>query len=198
MGSEQNDDSESSGLERDSAANGPEERASDEEVSDHESARQDSDEDLADHESAHQEPAAEDAVAEEPAGDTGASSTDSAPGSTEPSAVTDEEQTWGVLVHASALAGLAIPFGNVLAPLLLWLVKKDESEFVDASGTEAINFQLTWTLLLLGASLTILVGVGLLIVPVIAVAWLVLVVLATIRASEREVYDYPLTIDFVN
>ena len=112
--------------------------------------------------------------------------------------MTDDEQTWGVLVHISALSGLAVPFGNVLAPLLLWLIKKDESEFVDANGKEAINFQLTWTLLLLGASLTILVGVGLLVVPVIAVAWLVLVVLATIRASEKEVYDYPLTIDFVN
>lgn len=194
MGSEQNDDSESSGREPDVAANGPDERESDGESTDHETARQDSDGDLADGESVGQEPADrpadEEAVAEEPAGDTDAPPTDSA-------AVTDEEQTWGVLIHISALSGLAVPFGNILAPLLLWLVKKDESEFVDANGKEAMNFQLTWTLLLLGASLTILIGIGLLVVPVIAVAWLVLVVLATLRASEREVYDYPLTIDFI-
>lgn len=188
MGSEQNDGSESAGREPDAAANGPDERESDGESADHESARQDADGDLADGETG-QEP--DDGPADE---DMEASSTDSA----EPSAVTDDEQTWGVLIHISALSGLAVPFGNILAPLLLWLVKKDESEFVDASGKEAMNFQLTWTLLLLGASLTILIGVGLLVVPVIAVAWLVLVVLATIRASEKEVYDYPLTIDFID
>src|SRR6056297_2201348 len=112
--------------------------------------------------------------------------------------VTDEEQTWGVLLHASAFCGLLVPFGNVLGPLLVWLIKRDESRFIDESGKNALNFQLTWTMLMLGALLSLLVGVGLLLVPAVGVAWLVIVVLATVRASEKEVYEYPLTLDLVD
>lgn len=112
--------------------------------------------------------------------------------------VTDDEQTWAVVLHASAFSGLVVPFGNILGPLLVWLIKKDESEFLDASGKEALNFQLTWTIMLLGALLSILLGIGFLLVPVVVVAWIVLVVLGTVRASEREIYDYPLTIDLID
>lgn len=112
--------------------------------------------------------------------------------------VTDDEQTWAVVLHASAFSGLVVPFGNLLGPLLVWLIKKDESPFLDASGKEAVNFQLTWTILLLGALLSILIGIGFLLVPIIAVAWIVLVVLATVRASEKEIYDYPLTLDLID
>lgn len=112
-------------------------------------------------------------------------------------AVSDDEQTWGVLVHVSALAGLFVPFGNILGPLIVWLVKKDESRFVDENGKRALNFQVTWTVIMFVALLSILVGVGLLVAPVVALAWIVLVVIATVRASEKQVYDYPLTVDLV-
>ncbi|MFC6865486.1 DUF4870 domain-containing protein [Halomicroarcula sp. GCM10025817] len=112
--------------------------------------------------------------------------------------VTDDEQTWAVILHASAFTGLMVPFGNVLGPLLVWLIKKDESAFIDESGKAALNFQLTWTMLMLVALLTLLVGIGFLLVPVVAVAWIVIVVLATVRASDREVYDYPLTVDLID
>lgn len=112
--------------------------------------------------------------------------------------VSSDDRNWGILAHASAFAGLFVPFGNVLGPLLVWLVKKDESPFVDKSGKEALNFQITWTVLITVAILTIFVGVGLLVVPLVALAWLILVVLATIRASEGEVYDYPLTVDVIS
>ncbi len=112
--------------------------------------------------------------------------------------VSDEEQTWGVLLHASAFSGLVVPFGNVLGPLLVWLIKRDESTFIEESGKDALNFQLTWTMLMLGALLSLLVGVGFLLVPLVGVAWLVIVVLATVRASEREVYEYPLTLDLID
>lgn len=112
--------------------------------------------------------------------------------------VSSDERTWGVLTHAAAFAGFAVPFGNVLGPLLIWLVKRDESRFLDANGKQAVNFQITWTIWIGIALLTLLIGIGLLIVPVVMLAWLIFVVLAMIRASEDQVYDYPLTIDLVS
>lgn len=112
--------------------------------------------------------------------------------------VSDVDRTWGILAHVSSLAGFFVPFGNVLGPLLVWLIKKDESRFVDENGKESLNFQITWTVLFVFSLFTILIGVGLLLVPLVMLAWLILVVLATVRASEGEVYDYPLTVDLVS
>lgn len=53
-------------------------------------------------------------------------------------------------------------------------------------------------MLMLGALLSLLIGVRVLLVPVIGVAWLVIVVLATVRASEKEMYEYLLTLDLLD
>ena len=130
------------------------------------------------------------------------------PGADEPSAgatadvpspdVSDEGRTWGVLAHAGGFAGLAVPFGNVLAPLVVWLAKKDECRFVDENGVRALNFQLTWSIILLATALSVLVAVGVVLFPLALLAWLILTVLGTVKASDGEVYDYPLTIHFVD
>ena len=111
--------------------------------------------------------------------------------------VTGDERTWAILVHASAFLGVFVPFGNILGPLVVWLIKREESEFVDANGKQALNFQITWSVIIVLALFSLLVGIGLLLVPIVALAWAILVVIAAVRASENEVYDYPLTVDLV-
>lgn len=112
--------------------------------------------------------------------------------------VSSEDRTWGILTHAAAFAGFGVPFGNVLGPLVIWLVKKEESQFVDENGKQAVNFQITWSILLVLALPTILIGIGVVLVPIIALSWLALVVVAMMRASEDQVYEYPLTVEFVS
>jgi len=80
----------------------------------------------------------------------------------------------------------------------VWAIKKDEGQFVDENGKQAINFQITWTVLLIVAALSIFVGVGLVVFPIVGLAWLVLTGIATIRASNDQVYDYPLTVDVIS
>jgi len=75
--------------------------------------------------------------------------------------LTSEEKQWGMACHLSALAGLFLPtFGHVLGPLVVWLLKKDSSPFVDAEGKESLNFQLSMSLyaLLVAPSILILIG----------------------------------------
>lgn len=113
--------------------------------------------------------------------------------------VSDDEKTWGILVHISALAGVVIPFGNIIGPLVVWLVKKDEMPFVDENGKNAVNFQIWMTIYFFIAAVTILVLIGFLLLPLLGLVWLILVIVATIRASNKEVYDYPLVlVDFVS
>lgn len=109
-----------------------------------------------------------------------------------------DDRNWGILVHAAAFTGLVVPFGNILGPLLIWLIKKEDSEFVDKNGKASLNFQLSWTIWILLAAVTIFFMIGLILVPLLGLAWLILVVLGTIRASDGGVYEYPLTIRFIS
>ncbi len=113
-------------------------------------------------------------------------------------AVSSDDRTWAIIAHASAFIGLVIPLGNIIAPLIVWAIKKDESKFVDENGKQAVNFQITWTVLLAIAALSVLVLVGLVLLPLLALAWFALIVIAIIRASNDQVYDYPLTIDLIS
>ena len=103
-----------------------------------------------------------------------------------------------MLCHLISFSGYLIPFGNIFGPLLLWLLKREEWPQVDDQGKESLNFQITWTIFFLISIVLCFVAVGLLILPVLMIAELILVIVATIKASEGERYRYPLTIRFIN
>jgi len=107
-----------------------------------------------------------------------------------------EERTWGMLCHITALAGYFIPFGNILGPLIVWLVKKEESAFVDDQGKESLNFQLSATIYIIVAGILSLFLIGIPILIGLLIFHLVVIIIATVRSSEGTHYRYPLTIRF--
>ena len=109
------------------------------------------------------------------------------------------EKQWGMLTHLTALATLiGIPFGNIIGPLIIYLIKKDEYEFVADQGKEVLNFQITWTIIFIISAVLILVGIGIVMLIGFGIAWLVLVIIGTVAANEGRYYRYPLTIKFLN
>ena len=101
-------------------------------------------------------------------------------------------RTLGMLCHLLALCGyIGIPFANIIGPLVLWLIKKDEHPFVDDQGKESINFQITMTLVAIPCVVLILVAIGIFLLPILAVVNLVFIIIATIKANEGEAYRYP-------
>lgn len=108
-----------------------------------------------------------------------------------------QERLWAMLAHLTAFAGFVFPFGHILGPLVLWLVKKQEFPIVEDQGKESINFQISLTIYGVGAAILTLVGVGLILGIVLLVADVVLVIIAAVRANEGERYRYPATIRFL-
>ncbi len=108
--------------------------------------------------------------------------------------ISAEERQWGMFAHLATLIGLVIPLGSILGPLVVWLIKKDTMPFVDDQGKEAVNFQITIAIAGIVAGLLIFVLIGFLLLPVIGIAWLVLSVLAGIKANEGQYYRYPFAI----
>jgi uncharacterized Tic20 family protein len=111
---------------------------------------------------------------------------------------TENERTWGMLAHLSALAGLVMPLiGIVLGPLVVWLARRDESEFVAAHAKEALNFNISVLLGALACVLLMLVFIGFLLGTALFVAWLVMMLVAAIKASEGQTYRYPFSLRLV-
>jgi uncharacterized Tic20 family protein len=91
----------------------------------------------------------------------------------------------------STLSGLLIPFGNVLGPLLVWQIKKNEFPSVEPHGKAALNFQLTATIAIVAATITgfilsfICIGfVFFLLVPVILLCSLIFAIIAGLKAND--------------
>ncbi len=109
-----------------------------------------------------------------------------------------EDRTWPVLCHVLGLAlFVGIPFGNVIGPLIIWVLKKDQSPAVDAHGKESLNFQISMTIYLIVAGLSVFIAIGVVLVPAVLLADLILVIVATVKAGNGEFYTYPLTIRFI-
>ena len=107
-------------------------------------------------------------------------------------------RTWCAFCHASALLGVFLHFpGHVLAPLIVWLLKREESPEIDAHGKEALNFQISMLIYNAIAAVFCIVLIGFLILPVLWVLNAVFVIIAAIKASDGELYRYPLTIRFL-
>ncbi|MBD2231762.1 DUF4870 domain-containing protein [Phormidium tenue] len=109
-----------------------------------------------------------------------------------------ESRMWAMLAHLSALSGFVIPFGNIIGPLVIWLVKRDEMSFVNDQAREALNFNISMTIYMVVAGVLIFVLIGIPLMIVLGIAWLVLVILAAVKANEGTAYRYPLTLRLVN
>ena len=113
-------------------------------------------------------------------------------------APTESERTWGMLAHLSALAGLVLPLaGIVIGPLVVWLARRDESEFVAGHAKEALNFNISVLLGALACMLLMLVFIGFLLGTALFIAWLVMTLIAAIKASEGHPYRYPFSLRLV-
>ena len=112
--------------------------------------------------------------------------------------LTSDAKNWAMLCHLSALAGLVVPgIAMFVGPLIIWLVKKDEHPFINEHEKEALNFQISMLIyfVLLAPTVCILIGFALL--PALVFANVILVVVASMKASSGDIYRYPLTIRLI-
>ncbi len=103
-------------------------------------------------------------------------------------APTSDERTMAILSHV-----LCFVVG-FWAPLIIYLIKKDESEFVAKHAKESLNFQITCTIICILLFISI---VGILLIWILVIVIAILLIMATIRASESKLYKYPFNIRLI-
>lgn len=108
--------------------------------------------------------------------------------------ITSDEKNWAVLAHLIPFVGILIPFGQILAPLIIYMFKKEDSKYITAHAVESVNFQITFTIALFISSLSLVILIGFVILPVVFIAGVIVMIIAAIKASKGEHYQYPMTI----
>ncbi len=120
-----------------------------------------------------------------------------------------DERTWSTLLHLSAFLGFLLPFGSIVAPLIVWLIFRGRSDMVDYHGKRALNFQISIVIYYVGVfvpailliNFAFVVGylaflLGLLIAAVLAIIWIIWTILAAVRANRGDPPGYILAIRF--
>ena len=97
-----------------------------------------------------------------------------------------DEKNMGILMHALALVGLPI-----LGPLVVWLLKKDVSPYLDAQGREVLNFHISLILYFFASSLLVLLIIGIPLLFLLGAASLVLTIVGIVKAVDGQLYRFP-------
>jgi uncharacterized protein len=108
-----------------------------------------------------------------------------------------EERNFAVLAHLGAFAICLFPLGHILAPLLVWLFKREGSAFIEEHAREALNFQISVTMYGVVATVLTFVLIGFLILPAVVLFDVGFAIGAAMRASRGERQHYPLTVRLI-
>ena len=103
-----------------------------------------------------------------------------------------DERQWAMLCHLSAMLLYVTAIGGFIAPLIIWLMKRDEMPFVADQGRETLNFQITIMLALVAAGILMWLLIGFVLLPAVLVFHFILTIVAAVKTSEGVVYRYPL------
>ena len=101
-----------------------------------------------------------------------------------------DARMWAMMCHLSALAMYVLPtLGNIIGPLIVWLIKREESSFIDEHGKESLNFQISVTIYSVAISVTgvilMIVCIGPLVFLLLPVLWVLSTILMIIAAPRR-------------
>jgi len=113
-------------------------------------------------------------------------------------ALTPDERTWGGAAHWGALIAALVGGLAFLGPLLVLLIKGNDSQWIRRQSVESLNFQISILIYAIVSAVLIIVLVGLILLPIVGIFWLVFTIIGSVKASSGEDYRYPLTIRMVS
>lgn len=104
---------------------------------------------------------------------------------------------WQVALHLCPLVGFVVPFGNLIAPLILWLIKRQESSVIDQTGKDVLNFQISMSIYAIVSAILFFVLIGFVLIFAVFILWIYGMIMAAVKVSNATPYKYPLTITFL-
>jgi uncharacterized Tic20 family protein len=113
------------------------------------------------------------------------------------------ERSYATLIHLSPLAIhlslVALPFigSTIVLPVILWLIRRNDSPFLDDHGKEAVNFQISLALYALVSGVLVFCGIGVLLLVAVYVIGVIGCIMAAVAAHRGQFFRYPMTIRLI-
>lgn len=101
---------------------------------------------------------------------------------------TNDERTLAAVIYVISF------FTVFIGPLIIWLMKKDESSFIDFHGKEYFNFFISYTIYSIASGLLVFLLIGFVLLPIVGLYVLVFTIIAAVKAYSGEEYYIPLVI----
>ncbi|MEX2140885.1 MAG: DUF4870 domain-containing protein [Pirellulales bacterium] len=115
----------------------------------------------------------------------------------DPAALARETNQWAMFLHLSLLAGFIIPFAGLVAPIVIWQLKKTELPEIDIHGKIVVNWIISAFIYAILCVILIFLIVGVPLLIALGILGVVFPIIGGLKASAGEVWRYPLSIDFL-
>ena len=114
-----------------------------------------------------------------------------------PVVVEQETRQWAMFLHLSLLAGFLIPFAGLVLPIVIWQVKKTQLPALDVHGKIVVNWIISFIIYAFVSALLILIFIGIPLLIALGIIGIVFPIIGGMKASNGEVWRYPLSITFL-
>ena len=109
----------------------------------------------------------------------------------------DQERKWAMFAHLGTFSSMFVPLGNIIAPIVIWQIKKKDSPFVVEQAKESLNFQITLMIYALISILLAFIVIGFFLIFGLVIFSLIFVIIAAVRANDGEHFRYPITLRLI-
>ncbi len=110
----------------------------------------------------------------------------------------EEERKWAMFAHIGTFSSMFVPLGNIIAPIVIWQLKKNESPFVVEQAKESLNFQITLMIYAVISFLLVFIVIGFFLIFALVIFSLIIVIVAGVKANDGEHYRYPMTLRLIS
>jgi uncharacterized Tic20 family protein len=114
-----------------------------------------------------------------------------------PPPVNKDQNMWAMLCHLAGVLGLFLFPLSIIAPLVIWLIKKDEYPLVADQGKEVVNFQISVLIYGIISAILIIVIIGILMLVALGIFAVIMGIVGMVKANEGVAYRYPLAIRLI-
>lgn len=112
--------------------------------------------------------------------------------------ISRDARMWAMICHLAGLTLFLMPLiSNIIAPFIVWQIKKEDDLFIDEKGKEALNFQISISIYALASIPLVFVCIGVILLPAVIIFDIVCIIIAALKSNNGEYYRYPLTIRLI-
>ena len=109
----------------------------------------------------------------------------------------DEARKWAMFAHIGTFSSMFVPLGNIIAPIVIWQMKKNESPFVVEQAKESLNFQITLMIYSIISILLCFIIIGFFLIFALVIFGMIIVIVAGVKANDGEDYRYPMALRLI-